>query len=432
MRSRRFGLLVVSMGLGLTLGSWGLSMAADWVQFRGPNGSGVADSKGLPAKWSDTENVLWKIDLPGPGSSSPVVMSNRIFLTSYSGYGANADEPGDPKALTRHLGCFELSTGKTLWNVPIKASESEESFSGFLTDHGYASSTPTVDADRIYAQFGRSGIFAFDHQGKQLWQTNLGKDASFNNWGSGASLILVGDLLIVNADAESDCLIALDKATGKEIWRTEGKGYKGSWSTPTIVETAEGKKELVIVMPGEVWGLDPKNGGLTWFCETKMSPPSNTSVVAEKGVVYLVLGSPGSFAAMAIRAGGSDDVSETHVLWRKQVGSYVPSPLVLDGHLYWVNNQGVAFCLKAETGEEVFRERLANAGTIYSSVVAADGKLYAVTRRNGTFVLGARPKFEQLALNKLSDKSDFNGTPAIQSGRLLLRSNTSLYCIGAK
>lgn len=408
------------------------SSAADWAQFRGPNGSGLSDAKGLPAKWSDSENLLWKIDLPGPGSSSPISKSNRVYVTSYSGYGANPDDPGDPAQLTRHLSCFELSTGKRVWEFAVKSQEVEEPFVQFLADHGYASSTPTLDEERIYVQFGRSGVFALDNDGKQVWHAKLGQDASFNNWGSGASPIVVDDLLIVNADAENDCILALDKRTGKEVWRTEAKGYKGCWSTPAVVEKADGKKELVIIMPGEVWGLDPKDGGLLWFCETKMSPPANTSVVVDKEIIYLVLGSPGTFAAMAIRAGGSDDVSGTHVLWRKQVGSYVPSPVVLNGHMYWVNNQGLAFCLKADTGEEVYRERLANSGTVYSSMVAADGKLYAVTRRNGAFVLGARPKFEQLALNKLSDKSDFNGTPAVQQGRLLLRSNTSLYCIGIK
>jgi len=190
-------------------------------------------------------------------------------------------------------------------------------------------------------------------------------------------------------------------------------------------------KELVLCMPGEVWGMDPKNGSLNWFCETRMSPPANTSVVTEKGVVYVVMGSPGMNATMAIRTGGQDDVTGTHVLWRKDVGSYVPSPVLVDGHLYWVNNQGLAICLEAATGNEVYRERLPNAGMVYASLLAADGKLFAVTRRNGTFVLKAEPKFQRLALNKLQDSTDFNASPSVHSGRLLLRSNTGLYCIGA-
>jgi outer membrane protein assembly factor BamB len=410
----------------------GTATAADWVRFRGPNGSGVSDAVGLPAKWSDKESVLWKTDLPGLGSSSPIVFSNRIYVTSYSGYGASQDQVGKPQDLVRHLGCYELSTGKKVWDVAVQSAGPEEQFDGFLSEHGYASNTPTIDAERVYAMFGRSGVRAYDHQGKELWKFQLGSDNSFNNWGSATSLVLVDNLLVVNADAENDCLIALDKATGKEVWRTEAKGYKGSWSTPIVVELADGRKELVVCMPGEIWGLNPKDGGLQWYCETQMSGPANTSAVTDKGVVYVILGSPGSFSAMAVKAGGTDDVSTAHVLWRKQVGSYVPSAVVADGHVYWVNNQGVAFCLKAETGDEVYRERLANAGSIYASVVMADGKLFAVTRRNGTFVLKAGPKFEQLAWNKFSDKTDFNASPAVQSGRLLLRSNTSLYCIGTR
>ena len=405
--------------------------AEDWVRFRGPNGAGVADAKGLPATWSDSENLLWKIKLPGPGSSSPIVRGNRIYVTSYSGYGVDRENPGDIANLQRHLGCYELSTGKSVWDVTIKSLQNEEPYSGFLTDHGYASSTPTIDDERVYAFFGRSGVFAFDHEGKQVWHAALGKQDSFNSWGSATSLILVDDVLVVNADAEDECLLGLDRRTGKEIWRTEAKGYKGSWGTPVVAETPDGMKELVLCMPGEVWGMDPKNGSLNWFCETRMSPPANTSVVTEKGVVYVVMGSPGMNATMAIRTGGQDDVTGTHVLWRKDVGSYVPSPVLVDGHLYWVNNQGLAICLEAATGNEVYRERLPNAGMVYASLLAADGKLFAVTRRNGTFVLKAEPKFQRLALNKLQDSTDFNASPSVHSGRLLLRSNTGLYCIGA-
>ncbi|MBM4005450.1 MAG: serine/threonine protein kinase [Planctomycetes bacterium] len=426
------GLFRASQPIIVLLAIASTAAAADWVRFRGPNGSGISDAVGLPGKWSDKENVLWKTDLPGHGSSSPIVFSNRIYVTSFSGYGVGQDDIGKPQDLVRHLGSYELSTGKKVWDVAVKSEGAEEQFDGFLTDHGYASNTPTIDTERVYAMFGRSGVRAYDHQGKELWKFQLGSDGSFRSWGSATSLVVIDNLLIVNADAENDCLIALDKTTGKEIWRTEAKGYKGSWSTPIVVDLPGGRKELVVCMPGEIWGLNPKDGGLQWYCETQMSAPTNTSAVTDNGVIYVVLGSPGSFAAMAVKAGGTDDVSATHVLWRKQVGSYVPSAVVSGGHLYWVNNQGIAFCLKGDTGEEVYRERLSNAGTIYASAVLADGKLFAVTRRNGTFVLKAGPKFEQLALNKLSDKSDFNASPAVPSGRLLLRSNTSLYCIGTK
>lgn len=405
--------------------------ADDWVRFRGPNGSGVADAKGLPAQWSSKENLLWQIDLPGPGSSSPIVMSNRIYVSSYSGYGIDRDNPGEIGKLQRHLGCYELSTGKPVWEVTVKSLQEEEPFTGFLSDHGYASSTPTIDEERVYAFFGRSGVFAYDLQGKQVWHAPLGKQNSFNSWGSATSLVLVDDVLVVNADAEDESLIGLDKRTGKEVWRTEAKGYKGSWGTPVVAQSPEGKKELVLCVPGEVWGMDPKNGSLNWFCETRMSPPTNTSVVTDQGIIYVVMGSPGVNAAMAIRSGGEDDVSSTHVLWRKELGSYVPSPVLVEGYLYWVNNQGLAICVEAATGKEMYRERLPNAGIVYASMLAVDGKLIAVTRRNGTFVLRAGPKFERLALNKLDDRSDFNASPAVHSGRLLLRSNTGLYCIGS-
>jgi outer membrane protein assembly factor BamB len=170
---------------------------------------------------------------------------------------------------------------------------------------------------------------------------------------------------------------------------------------------------------------------MAWYC-SGVPGAATTSPVAKDGIVYTLGGGPFGTGSWAVRTGGRDDVSSKQVVWKSSVGSYVPSAVVLSGHLYWVDDRGTAYCLKADTGEQVYRERLSGAGGVYASVVAADGKLYAVTRRSGTFVLSAGPEFKVLAHNKLDDATDFNASPAISQGRMLLRSNRALYCIEKK
>lgn len=406
--------------------------AGDWPQFRGPNGSSVSTQAGLPDAWSDSENVAWKTPLPGSGSSSPVVSGDRVFVTCYSGYGVDRSSVGDQEDLKRHLVCVNLADGKILWDKAVPAVLPEDPYSGQLRQHGYASSTPATDGDRVFVFFGKTGVLAFDRDGKQLWQTSVGTGSAIMGWGSAASIVLYKNLVIVNANAESQAIVALDKQTGSEVWRTEAKGYTGSWSTPTLVDVPGGKQELVLFVPEEAWGLDPEDGGLYWYATGVRGTPTSTPV-ARDGVVYIAAGGPRGAGATAIRAGGSGDVTDTHVLWKQSVGPYVPSPAVLQDHIYWVDDRGIAYCIKAADGQQVYRERLPDGGEAYASVVAADGKLYAVTRRNGTFVLAAGPEFKVLAHNRLeSDSTDFNATPAVAGDALLLRSNQALYCIRAQ
>ncbi len=350
-------------------------------------------------------------------------------MTCYSGYGVDPSDPGDQQKLTRHLVCLNLPDGKVLWQKSVPATLPEDEYGGRLTDHGYASHTPAADGQCVFAFFGKSGVVAFDWEGNELWRTSVGTGSAIMGWGSGSSLVLHENMVIVNANAESQSLVALDKKTGREIWKAEGPGYTGSWSTPVIVEAPDGKPELVVFMSGEVWGLDPVDGGLFWYCSGVLGSPT-TSLVANDAIIYAVGGGPRGAGSTAIRAGGQGDVSENRVLWKQNFGSYVPSPVAVGGYIYWVDDRGLASCLDADTGERIYRERLPDAGGVYASAVAADGKLYAVTRRNGTFVLALGPEFKVLAHNRLeSDGTDFNASPAVSDGHLLLRSNLRLYCI---
>jgi outer membrane protein assembly factor BamB len=402
-------------------------LGADWPAFRGPHGTGLVTDHDLPVTWDDTQAITWRRELPGPGSSVPIVLGDRIYLTCYSGYGVNADAPGEIDQLKRWLVCVDRGTGEIQWKTEVAAKMPEQPFARFMDLHGYASSTPITDGQRIYCFFGKSGVVAFDLKGNQLWLADVGD--GIHRWGSATSPVLFENLVIINASVESDALVALDRENGKEVWRAEG--ISRCWSTPSLVTAEEGSEstqELVVNMAGKVLGLDPATGKPLWNCDG-IDDYICPSVLADKGIVYLIGGR--SNQALAIRAGGRGDVTETHLLWRQKVGSNVPSPTLYEGRLYWVDHKGIALCLDAENGEMVYRERLPKAGRVFASVVAAEDKLYAVTQESGTFVLSIGDDLEVLSQNQLaSDDSICNASPAICDGQLFFRTNQFLYCIG--
>jgi hypothetical protein len=263
-------------------------------------------------------------------------------------------------------------------------------------------------------------VFAFDMEGKELWKADVGTGT--HGWGSGTSPVLHKDLLIVNAGVESGSLVALNKNTGKEAWRA--KGISESWSTPILVKVPDGQAELVVSASHKIIGFDPDTGKELWHADSYtwyVCP----SLVAHGGVVYGLQNS----TSVAVKAGGRGDVTKSHTLWQNKFGDVVTSPVYHDGHIYWAS--GSAYCVRADNGKEVYRERLhPDAGKIYASPVVADDKIYYVSREEGAYVVAAGPKFKLLAHNTLGDKSIFNGSPAISNSQLLLRSDKYLYCIG--
>lgn len=400
------------------------AMANDWPQFRGPGGLGLGSGKNLPAEWSDDSNLLWKAKLPGRGASSPILVGEKIFLTCWSGAVTKKSTAG----LTRHLLCFDRA-GKLLWQKDFPAPAKDFPLKGYTALHGYASSTPVSDGKRLFVFFGAAGVFAFDLAGNQLWQVGVG--AKTNKWGTGASPILYRNLVIVPAAVESNEFVALDQANGKRVWAQKVNGEE-SWATPLLVPVGK-KAELVVGEDKRVLGLDALTGELLWTCrgiDDYMCP----TAVADQGIVYAVGGltSPG---AIAVKAGGRGDVTESHRLWTIKKGSNVSSPVYHEGHLYWAHDEsGVVYCADAKTGKIVYQERLAPpAKRIYASATLADGKLYYVSRTNGTYVLQAGPQFKLLARNQFaSDASVFNASPAISEGRIYMRSDQALYCVGSK
>ncbi|MGE3776225.1 MAG: PQQ-binding-like beta-propeller repeat protein, partial [Pirellulaceae bacterium] len=213
--------VVLGVSLAIASGSW-----ADWSQFRGPGGNAVTEDA-APQTWSAEENLVWRAELPGLGTSSPIVVGDQVLVTCYSGYGQSAEMPGKQENLVRHVISVNRQDGRQQWQVTVPADTPESVYGGGNNGwHGYSSSTPVSDGTHVYVFFGRSGVFAFDLQGQQRWRSTVGTGVT--GWGSGASPVLFGDLLIVNASVESRSLVALDKKDGQVKWRVEG--IKGCWN----------------------------------------------------------------------------------------------------------------------------------------------------------------------------------------------------------
>ncbi|MCA9175153.1 MAG: PQQ-binding-like beta-propeller repeat protein [Planctomycetales bacterium] len=398
----------------------------NWARFRGDGSASAAKANATaPERWSATENLIWKAELPGRGASSPVVFNQRVYVTSFTGYGLDPDQPGEKAQLELHVICFDLTTGKLVWRKTIGASENEQAATRRVVDHGFATNTVAVDETGVYAFFGVSGLVAYSLEGEERWRAPTGdKTAGF---GSAASPILFENLVIVNCSIECGAVIAYEKSTGKEAYRIDG--IQRSWTTPLIVARPDEPSELVLSHQMTVSGHNPRTGEQLWTCKG-IQDYVVPCVVANDDVVYVIGGRKNQ--SLAIRLGGRGDVTKSHLLWETNIGANVTSPVVHEGFLYWVSDRGVACCLDAKTGAEIYRERLGfTKERIYASVVRVGEKLYLPTRDAGVLVYGTGNQFRQIAVNKIEgDESLYNATPAVSGDRLLLRTDRFLYCIG--
>ncbi|RBP47373.1 hypothetical protein DES53_101170 [Roseimicrobium gellanilyticum] len=393
--------------------------AADWPQFHGPEGKGAAEAD-LPLSWSDTENIVWKTPLPGEGASSPIVVGNKIFLTA--GVGTASD-------LVRHVMCLDATTGKVLWDKTVESELPEQPT--IRENHGYTSATPVANGTHVFVFFGKSGVFCFDHAGKQMWNTKVG--SRLNNWGSAASPTLYKNLVLVNASVESESLVALDQATGAKVW--EARGIKECWHAPVLAPASSGgSTEVVTAQAREIHSFDADSGKPLWQCSTGILWYMCPQPLLHEAVLYAVGGRSG-VGGVAVRTGGSGNVTDTHKIWTLDKGTNVPSPVMHQGHLHFAHeNNGTACCVDMKTGEFVYSEPLTpNPGQIYASPVLAGGKVYYLGRGGQAVIIAAGPKFEVLGSAKLEGgRGVFNASPAIHNNRLLVRSNKFLYCIGNK
>ncbi|MGA2035729.1 MAG: PQQ-binding-like beta-propeller repeat protein [Thermoguttaceae bacterium] len=465
----------VSLGLAILALCVSPASASDWPRFHGPDGNGISpDAQPLPVKWSDTENLQWKCKLPGPGSSSPIVVGRRVLVTCWTGYGLDRDNVGDQQDLRRHLICLDRASGKVLWDKSIEPVLPEDPYSGNFTQHGYASHTPVSDGQRVYAFFGKTGVLAFDLEGKKLWQTGVGTGSGTHGWGTASSPILYKDLVIVPAFAESESLVALNKETGEEVWRRKEASFASTWGTPILVECGKERTDLVIMVPAKIWGLNPDDGKVRWQCEGLSSDSICASAFAHYDVVYAMETGPRGGGTMAVRAGGEGDVTKSNVFWRGSERSRIGTPVLDDGRIYWFGNR-TANCVDAATGKPVYQSRVGGGATAaeapkaaepgpgpgpgqpgrggpgrrpgggfggrggrgggmmgqdYSSPVLANGKIFFLSRTGEAFVYATGPEFKLLGQNRFgSDGGDFSATPAVSDGQLFIRSSKYLYCV---
>ncbi len=426
------------------------SVADDWSRFRGPNGTGIStEAATTPVEWSDAKNLKWKIDLPGPGASSPIVVNDRVFVTCWTGYGLDQSSPGNQEDLQRHLLCIDKASGKTLWQKSVKAKLPEDVFRDMFAENGYATHTPVSDGNRVFAFFGKSGVYAYDMDGNELWSADVGSDLDRRKWGSASSPIVYKNLLIVPAVVESHSLVALNMEDGKVVWKQEAEGFGNCWSSPILVELPGGEQEIVMAVPMEIWGLNPDTGVLKWHANGPPSDSMCSSVIVADGIAYAMESGPRGGGTAAVRVGGNGDVSKDNTVWTGADRNRIGTPVAYEGRLYWIANK-IVNCINASDGSRVYQERLdggavppesgqaspgrrggggGRGGQDYSSPVVADGKMYYPTRDGTVYVIELGEKYKLLGKNKFSDDGQVVSTPAISGGQVFLRSSTNLYCI---
>ncbi len=416
------------------------SMAADWLRFRGPNGSGIsADSKQPPDRWSERENLRWKFPIPGRGLSSPVVVGDRVFITYWSGYGLEVQNPGDQNDLKRHLVCIDRRTGRPIWSREVAAVPTERPIN---RTHGYATHTPVSDGQSVFAFFGQSGVYAFDLDGNRLWDTSVGTGNDPTDYGSASSPIVFENLVIITAACESESIVALDKETGDEAWRHETDRLVGTKATPILVPINDERTDLVIPVPAHLLGLDAKTGEQIWSCHTWGGEVACEGPLFDGELIYLI-GGRTSYGC-AVKIGGVGDITKTHRTWRTMTLNRISTPLVQGQRLYWVN-QGMGFVLRTTDGKmlsrnraseprtETVEERRASRADTFSSPVIAGDKLYYVTKSGHAYVFRLGDELVEIAQNQFeSDYSDFSASPAISDGDLFIRSQKFLYCVSGR
>jgi outer membrane protein assembly factor BamB len=429
-------ILLVSM---LALTAWTSADEAfdrNWPQWRGPRATGVAPHAEPPVEWSEAKNVAWKVEIPGRGSSSPVVWDDQVFLTTAipsSASGAASHEPrGGVKPREPHrfvVMAIDRATGKTRWE---RIAREETPHEAAHQDNGtWASSSAVTDGEHVIASFESRGIYAYDLKGKPMWQVDLGDKRMRNEFGEGSTPALHGRYLVIVWDHQGGSFIAaLDKNTGKELWR-QPREEIDTWATPLIVEDA-GRPQVVVSGMNRIRSYDLETGTVVWHTAgVTMNPIPSPG--AGDGMVYVTSGFRGNSLKAVRLAGAKDDITNTpSVAWTLDRDTpYVPSPLLYDGILYLLkSNSGVLTALDAKTGSPQYQlQRLEKAPNVFASPVAAAGRIYIAGRDGTTVVVRHGRTFEVLAENTLDD--GFDASPALVANEIFLRGYRSLYKIAA-
>lgn len=464
---KRFAIIVVLVSgvAGTAARADDTSSPKNWGQWRGPIGAGLAPGASPPVEWSDTKNVKWKRELPGEGLSTPIVWGDRVYIqaaipvegqSDAKAADAAAEEAdsgeedrdggrrgrgrdgrrgrgGPPAAPSKPYRfvvlAFDRATGEPVWEKPVCELIPHE---GSHDDGSVAPASPVTDGERLYAYFGSRGLYCMTMDGEVVWEKDLGDMQTRNGFGEGASPTLHGDTLIINWDHEGDSfIVALDKKSGDEKWRTP-RDERTTWVTPVVI-TDGGSKQVVVTGSNKIRSYKLADGKLVWECSGLGSNCVPTPIDRD-GMLYVMSGHREP-AAMAIRYGGATgDISASdRIVWRTDKGTpYVPSPVLVGDSLYMLQkNSEILSCVDAQTGEPRYeQQRLSDVSGVYSSLVAANDRIYVVGRNGVTYVLKHGPSFEVLATNRLDDS--FSASPAIVGDALFLRGQKNLYCIAAE
>ena len=418
------------------------AVAENWPAWRGPDGNGICHETKLPLQWGANQNVRWRVPLPGPGNSTPVVWGKRVFITQ-----------AIPNESRRSVMCFDRRDGRLVWQAGTVWTEKDSGGSA----NPPCTPSPVTDGERVVAWFGSAGVFCFDMRGRELWRRDLGRQT--HGWGYASSPVLHRNLCLLNfGPGERSFLIALDKRTGATLWRYDVppiaadakwedfggdlKDWKrlgsptmpevtGSCATPVVVRAAK-RDELVVALPLRVVALAPRTGEPLWSCDGLNTGAYSSPFVGD-GVVG-VTGSGLRNAAMVIRPGGRGDISATHRLWHLSPPgskSCIGSGVISRGHLYQVTTMGFAQCLDLQTGRTLWEERLTGSGArnaSWSSPVLAGDRLYVPNQNADVFVLRASPQFQCLATNSIGGEQ-MNASLAVSDGDVFLRTHKHLWRI---
>ena len=416
-----------------------------WPQFRGPGARGVADGPNLPDRWSASENVAWKTDLPGRAWSSPIVWGDWVFLTTAISseelespkkglyFGGNRPDPREVEEERRVL-CLDLSSGKVLWEQTVHRGSAD---TPIHLKNSFASETPVTDGERVYAYFGNLGLYCLDFDGRSAWSKPFEPRATRNGWGTAASPVLHGDrLYILNDNDDESYLLCLDKRTGDEVWRVV-RDEGSNWSTPFIWQN-DLRTEIVTLGTDKVRSYDLEGNLLWWF--TGMSSITIATPYADDGLLYVSSGYVRDplRPLYAIRPGASGDISlepeqtsNDSIAWcNPEAAPYNPTTLLYAGRIHVLYDRSLVSCYRARTGEPLYeRERLPQGRHFTASPWAYNGKVFFLNEDGVTFVLSAGDEFELLHTNELAEDDMCMATPAIVGDRLLLRTSARVYCI---
>ena len=425
---------------------------AHWPQWRGPFFNGLARGD-APTSWNDTTNIKWKANIPGRGFSTPVIWGDRIFLTTAVPTGKPAAAPstavdqapaanaqggrrsagGDAGPQAEHrfdVLCLDRKTGKILWQKTAKVAEPHE---GYHRVYGsFASNSPSTDGRYVYVSFGSRGIYCYDFNGKLIWEKDLAVQMKMRlAFGEGSAPLLMDDRLIAVFDHDAGSfIVALDKRTGKELWRAP-RDEGSSWSTPLAIQH-NGRTQVVVSATRKVRSYDPKTGTVLWEAAGLGANVIPMPVYSD-GLVYVMSGYRDP-RLMAVKLGREGDLTNSDsIVWNQTRGlAYTTSPVLHENKLYVVTDNGTISAFNAVTGEPFYAQvRLPGSYNMKASPVAANGKLYLATENEDVVILKLGDKFEVLATNKLTDQV-FIATPVIAESEIFLRGQNTLFCISEK